>query len=277
VALKNEIKAKVPVLSQFTDRFTTTITSEKKDDLKNGQAQPENKNIYDDFYTLLELISNINPVILVVDDLQWADVASLRLFHYLARRVNKSAVTILGITRSDRFDLQDDGKPTELVDLLARMRREDLYEKIDLDKLSRENSEQLVNKSLTNTALSDEFYSSLYEETKGNPFFILETIKSLQKNGGLIYDNDIWIDTHIDFKMAVPSRVEDIFIRRLSTISEEQREILQVAAVIGYKFDPLLLSSILEIPKIKLLLGQLVFFLIVLFRKPPLGKITLRQ
>ena len=53
--------------------------------------------------------------------------------------------------------------------------------------------------------------------------------------------------------MEVPSRVEDIFIRRLSTITEEEREILQVASVVGYKFDPLIISNILEVPKIRLL------------------------
>ncbi len=251
IALKNLVKTKVPVLAQFTDRFTTTIISPEMG--KEVQDQSNNNNIYEDFTKFVDIVSSICPIVIVIDDLQWADAASLRLFHYLSSHINKFSVVLLGISRSDRYDLQENGKPTYLTDILARMHREDLFEYVDLNKFSRENSDQLINKVLVNTALSDEFYDEIFHETKGNPFFILETVKSLQENGGITLENGIWIDTHIDFKMEVPSRVEDIFIRRLSTITDEEREILQVAAVAGYKFDPLVVGNILEIPKIRLL------------------------
>ncbi|MEJ2053692.1 MAG: tetratricopeptide repeat protein, partial [Calditrichaceae bacterium] len=130
---------------------------------------------------------------------------------------------------------------------------EDLIIDLNLDHLSRENTDQLIDKSLQNTAFSEEFYRGIYKATRGNPFFIVETLKTLQETGQIALKDNRWIDRDVDFKFDVPKRVEDIFIRRLSSIGEKEREVLQVAAVIGYKFDPVLLSAITGIKKIEIL------------------------
>ena len=95
------------------------------------------------------------------------------------------------------------------------------------------------------------------EFSKGNPFFVLETLKLLEENESIIYENGLWTNKDVDFKSEVPNRVEDIFFRRLSSLDDESREILQVAAVIGYKFDPYIISQILEIKNIILLKKEL--------------------
>jgi len=249
--LKHLIKKNVPVLAEFTDRFTTTLIPPGT--LKIDNIPGERKNLLEDFSKLLSIISEIRPVIIILDDLQWADAASLHLFHYLARQCVNYQTLLLGITRSDRYDLQENGKPTLWVETMGRMSREELFELIDLTTLSREYCDQLIEKSLGNTAFSEEFLHNIYTITKGNPFFVLETLKNLQASKSIRLKDDIWIDEKIDFKLEVPNRVEDIFIRRLSAIKEHEREILQVAAVIGQKFDSSVLGAILDLPKLKLL------------------------
>ncbi len=251
IDLKNIIREEVPVLSQFTERFTTTIFSElsnKKDVL------PENKtNLNEGISVLLSLMAKNKPVVLIIDDLQWADGASLKLFHYLARQIVKMPVMLLGIHRTDKYDLQDDGKPKAIVDMIKRMRNEDVCHEINLDRLNREKCDLLIDKSLVNTAFSEDFYGGVFQGTKGNPFFVIETLKLLSEKKYIYPVDHLWLDKKIDFKIEVPSRVEDIFIRRLSTLSEDDREMLQVASVIGYKFDPSTLANLLEIPKIDML------------------------
>ncbi|MBN1406331.1 MAG: tetratricopeptide repeat protein [Calditrichaceae bacterium] len=249
--LVSRVRKQMPDFSLFMDRFTTTLVQKSKN--KKGSTKKSQDSQLENFIHLFSLISNLHPLILIIDDMQWADVASLRLFHYLSKRISKHRILLIGISRTDRYDLQDDGKPTYWVDTLKRMSREDLLNTIDLDYLSKEDSNQLIDQSLENTAFSEEFYVGLYEATRGNPFFILETLKSLQANERIIQKNTRWIDLDVDFKLDVPERVEDIFIRRLSCINERERELLQVASVIGYKFDPVLLSYITELKKIEVL------------------------
>ena len=248
--LISRIRQNLPHLSVFMDRFTTTLVKKTKKSKVTSKTQ---ENLFENFFHLFTIISELHPLIIIIDDLQWADIASLRLFHYLAKKNSKRNIMLLGISRSDRYDLQDNGKPTYWVDILNRMSREDLIIRIDLDYLSKEDSDQLIDKSLQHTAFSEEFYLGLYEATRGNPFFIIETLKSLQANQRIIQKDARWIDLDVDFKMDVPERVEDIFIRRLSCINEKEREVLQLAAVIGYKFDPVLLSYITGTKKIDVL------------------------
>ena len=248
--LKNKVRKFTPSLSVFTDRFTTTIIKKSGRQENSTQAQ---ENLFENFIRLFSMISDIHPLVIIMDDMQWADAASLRLFHYLAKKISKLPILLLGISRSDRFDLQEKGKPTFWVEILNRMSREDLLVRIDLDYLSKEDSSQLIDKSLQNTAFSEEFYLGIYEATRGNPFFIVETLKALQANERIIKKDTRWIDLDVDFKMDVPERVEDIFIRRLSNINDKERELLQVAAVIGYKFDSDLLSYVTDFKKIEVL------------------------
>jgi serine/threonine protein kinase/tetratricopeptide (TPR) repeat protein len=251
IKLKGLIRKNVPILAEFTDRFTTTLIPQK--DVSSTNNPEDRKDLLESFSKLISIMAEIRPVILILDDLQWADAASLKLFYYLSRNVSNYPAMLIGITRSDRFDLQENGKPTIWVETMRRMNREELYKLIDLDSLTRENCDQLIDKSFGNSAFSDEFHHNIFNSTKGNPFFILESLKTLQAKGSIKLIDDVWVDEKINFKLEVPNRVEDIFIQRLNAIKDQEREILQVAAVIGQKFDPSLLSNILDIPKIKLL------------------------
>ncbi|MBD3225507.1 MAG: tetratricopeptide repeat protein, partial [Caldithrix sp.] len=248
--LKKMMKQNVPVLSKFTERLKTTFITQF-----NGEpsTQQQNINLFEEFYNLLSMLSELRPTVLIIDDLQWADEASLKLFHYLARKIEKKQILLFGIMRSDHYDLKENGKPKLIVDILARMRREYLFDEIKVQQFHRKDSDLLVDKLLPNSAFSEEFYENLYRETKGNPFFLIETLKALKNNGQIFINGDIWVDKKIDFNLEVPNRVEDIFIRRLSALNSEEREILQIASVLGYKFDPYLLAKLLDTKKIFIL------------------------
>jgi serine/threonine protein kinase/tetratricopeptide (TPR) repeat protein len=249
--LKDMVREKVPLLMEFTERFMTVVASPNPNE--SSAPSPNNSNLFEGIYLLISLLSNIRPLVLIIDDLQWADDSSLRLFHYLSREVAGNRVLLLGISRTDRYDLHHNGKPAMIVDMLARMRREGTCEQITLERLSRDECDYLIDESLISTMFPDEFYETLYRETKGNPFFVLEHLKLLRETGGILFEEGAWYENKGGFKLEVPNRVEDVFLRRLSGLTDEEREILQVAAVIGYKFDVSLVSQLLEISKIKLL------------------------
>ena len=248
--LKQTIRQKAPLLLEFTERFTTTLGS-KPTTVENGEI--DNGNLNEAISSLLSIVASLRPIVLVIDDLQWADEASLRLFHYLSRYVVKHRILLMGISRTDRYDLMPNGKPGILVDVLARIRREGNFEQINLSRLQREDCNQLVDKTFAPNLFTDDFYASVFVETRGNPFFLTETLKQLQENGSLFFKEGTWYNTREALKVEIPNRVEDVFIRRLSGLNSEDQEVLQVAAVQGYKFDPSLVAKLLDIPKIRVL------------------------
>jgi serine/threonine protein kinase/uncharacterized protein HemY len=249
--LKKMVREHVPLLLEFTERFQTNFGPRTSSNTKDGDSEKDN--MFEGIYQLISLLSTMRPIILIIDDLHWADQASLRLFHYLSRHVTSNRVLLLGISRTERYDLQKNGKPSMIVDMLARIRREGSCEQLTLYRLSRESCDRLIDRTLSPTMFTEEFYELIYRETKGNPLFVLETLNLLRESGIIFFNNGAWYNKQDDLKLAVPKRVEDVFIRRLSALNDDEREILQVAAVIGYKFDALRLSKLLEIPKIKLL------------------------
>ncbi|MFQ5602956.1 MAG: tetratricopeptide repeat protein [bacterium] len=246
--LKNILREKVPLLQEFTERFQTSFGPPTS-----SEGQNEKRNMFESIYQLISLLSSLRTVLLIIDDIHWADEASLRLFHYLSHHVVQNRVLLVGISRIERYDLLKDGKPTMIVDMLARIRRESTCEQITLYRLSKKNCEALVDKSLAPAMFTEEFYELIYNETKGNPLFVLETLKLMRENGTVFFNAGAWYNKQEGFELAVPNRVEDVFVRRLSALNEDEREILQVAAVIGFKFDISLLATILETTKIKLL------------------------
>lgn len=251
IKLKEVVRERVPLLMEFTERFTTTFGAKPVNQLYG--SDPDNNKIFEGIYHLISLLSNIQPVLLILDDLQWADRASLRLFHYLSKYITHNRVMLLGISRSDRYDLQKNGNPSEFLDVIARIRREGILEELNLSKLDKKSCEKLVDNSLIRTTFSDDFYKEIYNGTEGNPFFVLETLKLLRDNNQIFLEDGAWHEKESHLTIQVPNRVEDVFIRRLNDLNEEKREVLQVAAVHGYKFDISVLAVIMEIRRINLL------------------------
>jgi tetratricopeptide (TPR) repeat protein len=249
--IKQLIRENVPLLLEFTERFTTSFGT--KASKAKSVDKSEAEKLFDGIYQLIAYLSNLQNVVLIIDDLQWADDASLRLFHYLSRQVTNSSVLLIGISRIEKFDLKKNGKPTATLETLSRLRRDGLIEEIILKRLNHSESELLIDESLHKTTFSEEFYDKLFEETKGNPFFIIETLKLLNNNGIIFLEDNVWKNKNESFKIDVPNRIEDVFTRQISGLAEEEREILQLASIIGYKFDVSLLSRFLDRPKIELL------------------------
>ncbi len=252
---KNEIteliRAEVPLLSACEEAFGDHLIMCLSEALERNNL--DNARLSEVIHRILTILSRMRPCLVMIDDIHWADDASLRLFHYLSHHIKSNQLLLVGITRTERYDLQLDGKPTMMVDLLARLRREGNCEQISLTRFSRENCDKLIDKVLSPGLFTDDFYESMYSETNGNPLFLTETLKLLIENDILHRKEGSWYNRPNNQDVVVPGVVEDVFLSRLNALNEEEREILQVATVIGNEFDPTQVAQLMGITRLKLL------------------------
>ncbi|WP_448616643.1 BTAD domain-containing putative transcriptional regulator [Modestobacter sp. URMC 112] len=173
-------------------------------------------------------LASARPLLVVLDDLQWADVASLRLLGHLARTVADTPVVVL-VTYRDRT--LDGGEP--LADTLAELARTAPVDRLELAGLAVADVAQVM-ASHTGADADDELARLISDRTGGNPFFVLEVIRLLDANG---WPGRTPAEATSLVAQQVPAGVRDVLRRRLARLPDQTRTVLLVAAVVGQEFD----------------------------------------
>jgi tetratricopeptide (TPR) repeat protein/KaiC/GvpD/RAD55 family RecA-like ATPase len=187
-------------------------------------------------------ISAKKPTILFIDDLHWVDSASLALLHYISRAIINQRVLMLATFRSEALSPNAEGLPHPLVEALRLMRREDLFKEIKLPNLSLTYVSAIAENALGGS-LAPEFAEKLARESHGNPLFIVESLRMLSERGRLVQDRGQW-HFSVD-ELGIPTKIRDIILQRVSVLKPNQRRVLDLASVIGEKFDVELLGAVL--------------------------------
>lgn len=194
---------------------------------RNSSDNTSRFRLFDDVVTLLAQVSARRPVVLVIDDLQWADAASLRLLAYMAARI-PSGVLILGAMRGGVQPPND-----ELAKTLAAIIRVPGHRRMVLGPLNADEVAELIRRE-TGHVPSAAFTESIVARTDGNPLFVRELSRLLSAEGKFTQAAAA--------RLEVPSTVRDVVIDLVSGLDAPVRELLQLAALIGREFDLGLLS-----------------------------------
>jgi class 3 adenylate cyclase/tetratricopeptide (TPR) repeat protein len=174
------------------------------------------------------------PVLLVLDDLQWADRSTVAMLRHLVRFAPKERILLLGAYPDIELD---PGHP--LSDLLGVVAREAGYEHLHLKGLAPADVTRLL-AALGGHAVEEKVGEAWLRQTEGNPFFILELLRHLIEEGTLYQDSEgRWITTRRLADLGVPQRVRDVVIRRLARLSKGTNQLLQAAAAFDrtFRFD----------------------------------------
>jgi predicted ATPase/DNA-binding SARP family transcriptional activator len=182
------------------------------------------------------------PTVIILDDLQWADTATMQLLNYLTSSAIRSTQPrampfYILLYRAD--EVHESHPLRELLTSLSRLR---CMEEVRLRRLSEEAVQQLL-VNLAGRSVPPEFVSTIYKHTEGNPFFIGETLISLVYEGLVRKVGDQW-QTVVSLEgMVLPQSVRLLIERRLARISPECRTTLALAAVLGRQFSSTLLCE----------------------------------
>jgi tetratricopeptide (TPR) repeat protein len=180
-------------------------------------------------------------LLLFVDDLQWADEASLSLLHYLVRLAGRERLLILGCYRETELD-----RAHPLAEALDLWNRERAAARVHLKRLGPEGTAELLAVLLGEECMSDDFCADIHRETEGNPFFIEEVVKTLVNEEQIVCELGEWKRRDNDTHLVLPQGVKAAIGRRLDHVSEPTTEILRTAAILGKTFDFSELAAVSE-------------------------------
>jgi DNA-binding NarL/FixJ family response regulator len=188
-------------------------------------------------------IGEEEPLVVAIDDVQWADEATLDLFAYLARSLRGKQVLLLGFYRTDELH-----RLHPLRNVLATLTRARLADSLILRPLSSADTRGMVRATLgRSTSAPRELSAALHERCEGNPFFVEEVLKALAETGDLVWRDGSWQYVGRPADLVIPASVRDIVQGRLDLLPNQARAALRVAAVIGISFEFRLLQSLTQL------------------------------
>jgi len=221
-------------------------------DEKLGRKQSvlNKEEMFDFVLEKLKEVSHERPLLLLIEDLHWADSASLVLLHYLARNICDSKVLILGTYRSEEIVESGQGSPHQLLETMRLMSREGLFHGVELEGL-----EAGSIKDLTRTIIpeaSEQILQFVAKESEGNPLYAVESAGFLIGSGAIRMEDNQWKlrDPHADFK--IPQTIQDLIARRISHLDRLETQILECASVIGEHFASEIIAGALKLDKLTL-------------------------
>lgn len=212
----------------------------------------------EDFFWLvskkLRDMAKENPIVIFLDDLQWADISSINLLFYLARNI-KDRTYPLFIIGSYRYECLKEGRfnPVKgikeqhpLLEKINNLVRYSAIEEIRLGLFTKSQIRDYINASFPGNEFPDSFAGEIYKLTKGNPLFVDETLKNLQENFLIYKDKNKIYRLRNKFTInEVPKTIAAVLNDRFLRLSEEMQLFLQVASVQGERFSLEVISKIL--------------------------------
>jgi len=190
------------------------------------------------------------PVVMHIDDLQWADSASVGMLHFLARNIKDMRLMILGIYRPEDILLDRKVGGNPFLDSLRIMRRESLCDELTLKPLTEGEVSQVVS-GMLERPVSTVIVNRIYRESGGKPLFAVETVRQMESSGALTCKDGSW--SMSEKETEIPPSVKEVVLRRIERLSKEERRSLEYASVMGMSFDPELLADALKMERLELL------------------------
>jgi oligopeptide transport system substrate-binding protein len=213
---------------------------------------------------MLSALAQRNPLLILIDDLQWADSASMSLLFYLGRSLKNNRILILAAYRPGEATLglpsgsEAEGQIPSLESLVGELKRQHGQNQLNLDQLTVEDGLNFINaylekaETLTPNSLDDGFRNKLFSITKGHPLFIVEVLREMQDQGHLTQDeHGRWVQRPTLNWDELPARVEAVIQQRIGRLNKIELDILSAASVEGVEFSGQVAARIMNMDELQ--------------------------
>ena len=201
-----------------------------------GPVDFQQSDLFEQYAKVMLALTRQGPLLLVLDDLQWADTGSINLLFHLGRRLQDSRILIVGVYRPVEVTMGRAGERHPLEPLVSEFQRHFGQILIDL----RQAEGRLFVTALLDTEpnrLDKTFQEALYQHTQGHALFTVEILRGMQERGDLVQDEaGQWVEgPNLNWE-TLPARVEGVIGDRIARLPKMLQKVLEVASVEGEVF-----------------------------------------
>lgn len=195
--------------------------------------------------TILDRITQEVPLCLFIDDLHAADLTSLQLIHFLARRMQQRRCLIVGT-----YKVESAASNSAFAAWLGAVRQECMCEDLGIQALSASDTADLV-RALLGSEVDRRVQDEVFRVTAGNPFFVHEILRALQEQNALSQVGGLW-QCHSSI-YPLPPALHSIILQRVHRLGPDAVELLRVVAVLAGECDYRTLREVTGLPEARLL------------------------
>jgi len=242
----------LPNLRPLIPPFLELVTHKRFLDESDIRGVLNETNLLHLFQTLFTTIAKEVPLILFLDDLQWTDINTIGVLSYLATGIAEAPLLIIGTFRDEEL-IAEDGQTHPLNEVIARFAGKPQVKRISLGRLDSDACYGIVSECFPAADFVDELAERVFEKSEGNPFYIIEILNLLFDEGKVGFVQGRWQMQGVSADIEIPPSLREIVAYRLEKLSDQEREILEAASILGYRFSSDLLGKLIEIQRIKLL------------------------
>jgi len=207
----------------------------------------EQEHVQEQFANVLRTMATERPLLIILDDLHWADSASLSMLFHLGRRLVAPPVLFVGTYRSQDVAIGRNGARHPLEPIVNELRRELGENEVALDPVGDDERRRFTDQLLDAqpNELDETFRAQFFQHTHGTPLFGVELLRSLKERGALVRgSDDLWrVESEVDWT-DVPARVEGVIAERVARLGEQARRALRTASVEGQQFTAQVVSQV---------------------------------
>lgn len=188
---------------------------------------------------LLQALAARRPLVLILEDIHWADPSSTDLLIKLLPLASETPVLFCFVTRPER------DTPGWRVIATARDVMGARLSEITLNELTEADSQQLIANLLDIGSLPEQTRKLILKKAEGNPFFVEEVIRMLIDRGAIVGSGQTWVAGQEIANIEIPDNLQGLLLARIDRLPEDVKHTLRVASVIGRQFGVKVLEQVL--------------------------------
>jgi serine/threonine protein kinase/tetratricopeptide (TPR) repeat protein len=191
-----------------------------------------------------------NPLVILLEDIHWADPSSIDLLRHLCQRVAGQRLLVIGTFRPE--DVERTGHPLKSYKL--EMQAHNLCEEIALGSLTHEHITNYLDVRFSPNDFPGELPALIQRKTEGHPLFATSLVQFLRERGDIARTNNHWTLTRplSDMDLEIPENVRSMIRKKIEALEEEDHRTLQYASIEGEEFTSIVLATLLGMDELDL-------------------------